>query len=381
MKKKVFVIADNIISPIGFTSEQNFVQIKNKISGIQLHHDTTNWTEPFQASLFDKDIAGKLLLPLADSYTFFEKLLIESIHQAALKSKIDLENPKTIFIISTTKGNISLLENENDQWPYTQRISLHHSAKLVSEYFGNPNQPIVISNACISGVLALITGMRLIQSGLYDHAVIAGADLITKFILSGFFSFQAISEEPCKPFDKSRNGLTLGEAAGTIILSSQADKMQPKICIAGGATTNDANHISGPSRTGEELSVAINQTIAEAGISHELIDFISLHGTATLYNDEMEANALTLSNLQNTFANSLKGYFGHTLGAAGIIETVMSVHSMKNNLLIPTLGYQESDVSKQIKIIQNIQGMPLNYCLKTASGFGGCNASLLLSKN
>ena len=135
----------------------------------------------------------------------------------------------------------------------------------------------------------MIAGMRLLRSGQYETAVVAGADTISEFILSGFQSFQALSSDICKPFDKDRNGLNLGEGAGTIILSSDQNYCE-KIKVLGGGISNDANHISGPSRTGKELSFAISQALKDAGLSADEIGFISAHGTATIYNDEMEAN-------------------------------------------------------------------------------------------
>lgn len=378
MKKNIYVVSTNIISPLGNTSEQNFMQLEKGISGIQLHNNTDIWPEEFHASLFETAFKNKLINSFDSKYSIFESLLIESITTSLKDCSVDIKSKRTVIIISTTKGNISFLEEDN--YRGFERISLHHSAKEVAEYFGNPNTPIIVSNACISGVLAIVTGRRLIQSGMYDNVVVAGADLITKFILSGFYSFQAISDKPCKPFDKTRNGVTLGEAAGTIILSAFSDDILDAICVTGGSVTNDANHISGPSRTGEELSYAINKTIEEAAIKNSEVDFISLHGTATIYNDEMEGNAVTLSNLQDIPANSMKGYFGHTLGSAGIIESVISIYSMKNNLIIPTIGYSEYGLTKQINISNTFQKKPLYNCLKTASGFGGCNASLLLSK-
>ena len=381
MQKKVFVVSDNIISPLGFTSEENFSQLKNSVSGIRLHNKPDLWHDSFQASLFENDIENNLTNLLDNTFTRFEKLLIESINSSLKKCSVDVKSSKTVFIISSTKGNIKLLENLGRAIQDTEKISLQHSAKLISSYFGNPNRPIIVSNACISGALAIVVGMRVIKSGMYDNAVIAGSDLISKFILSGFYSFQAISDEACKPFDKSRKGITLGESSGTLILSAYSDKKQDAICVSGGAITNDANHISGPSRTGEELSHAIGKTMEEGGIKSKDVDFISLHGTATDYNDEMEANAVSLSHLHNVPANSLKGYFGHTLGASGIIESIITIHSMKNNLIIPTMGYTESGVSKQINISQTLQELPLFHCIKTASGFGGCNVSVLFCKN
>ncbi|HRQ49544.1 MAG TPA: beta-ketoacyl synthase, partial [Agriterribacter sp.] len=192
-------------------------------------------------------------------------------------------------------------------------------------------------------------------------------------------SFHAISDAPCKPFDARRNGITLGEAAATVVLSVHrpaGDCIQ----LSGGAVSNDANHISGPSRTGQELHDAIEAAVQEAGVDKGNIDFISAHGTATVYNDEMEAKAITLSGLQEVPVNSLKGYYGHTLGAAGLIETVASVHSLKANTILPTPGFETPGVTQPIHINRVLQTGLYHTCLKTASGFGGCNAAIIIQK-
>ena len=376
--KDVFVVSDNILSPIGLTAAGNFELFKQSVSGIKKQENALLSEHPFYASLFnDGEVFFKE--PATQTYTKFEKLLIASINDALQKTDINTGDKKTVLIISSTKGNISLLETAAYNNDLKDRISLQTSAKLVAEYFGFANKPIVISNACISGLLAIITGMRLIQSGQYQHAVIAGADVISKFILSGFQSFQAISNEPCKPFDAGRNGINLGEGAGTIILSSDKKKEQV-ITISGGSVSNDANHISGPSRTGEELNFAIAKAMKDADVATSAIDFISAHGTATIYNDEMEANAITLAGLQQVPVNSLKGYFGHTLGTAGIIESIVSVYSLQQNTVLPTLGFKNMGVTKPINVCTTLHTAPLQNCLKTASGFGGCNAAIVISK-
>lgn len=374
----VFIIADNIFSPLGLTSAENFTQLKKSVSGIKKQEDPTMSEQPFYAALFDKKYTF-ISDDIQNRYTKFEKLLIASISNALQSSGIITGDKKTVLIISSTKGNISLLETETYSKELNKRIALHTSAKLVSEYFHFANQSIVISNACISGMLAIITGMRMIQSGQYENAVIAGADVISKFVLSGFQSFQAVSEGHCKPFDAARNGINLGEGAGTIILSSNK-KYSQGIKISGGSVSNDANHISGPSRTGEELNHAITKAMKYADLSVTGIDFISAHGTATVYNDEMEAKAITLADLQSVPVNSLKGYYGHTLGAAGLIESIVSIHSLKENLVLPTLGFKQMGVTKPLNICNTLQGIYLKNCLKTASGFGGCNAAVIFSK-
>lgn len=376
--KEVFVVADNICSPIGNTSKENFSALKKSQSGISRHENLQLSPTPFYASLFSGDsfLPGNKNIAI---YTKFEQLLISSISYALQNTDIDIRSRKTILIISSTKGNISLIEKEKFSEELKYRVALHESARLIADHFHCHSKPLLVSNACISGLLALLTGLRLIQSGQYENAVIAGCDVITKFILSGFQSFMAVSANPCKPFDAERDGVTLGEGAATVILSSQK-KYSSNILLAGGSVSNDANHISGPSRTGEELALAINNALNNAHIHAVDIDFISAHGTATLYNDEMEAKAISLTNMESVPVNSLKGNFGHTLGAAGLIESVISIHSLKENIVLPTKNFSRSGVSKSINICSNLQSMALKNCLKTASGFGGCNAALVISK-
>lgn len=374
----VFIVSDNILSPLGATTAENFSKLKNNISGINFYDDASVSPQPFYASLFERQNTF-IKEGNASAYTKFEQLLIASITGALQNSGIGAEDKETVLIISTTKGNISLLETAQASPERNCRIALTTSARLVAEYFRFVNLPIIVSNACISGVLALLTGMRLIQSGQFKNVVVAGADVVSKFILSGFQSFQAVSPEPCQPFDASRKGITLGEGAGTIVLSSRK-KHDGGVKITGGSVRNDANHISGPSRTGEELCGAIYKALTEAHLTARDIDFISAHGTATLYNDEMEAQALALAGLQLVPVNSLKGYFGHTLGAAGLIETIVTTQSMKENLVLPTKGFQQSGVSRSLTISTALQSRQLHNCLKTSSGFGGCNAALVLSK-
>jgi len=374
MEQDVFVVADNIISPLGKTIAENFSQLKNGVSGVKEHHSAMS-PVPFFASLFDADEQ----LFQNSNYTKFEQLLIASIAGALHETDIDIKNKNTILIISSTKGNISLLEDETFGPDLTNRISLSSSAKIVADYFGFQHTPVVVSNACISGVLGILTGMRLLRSGQYENAVIAGADVISKFILSGFQSFQALSPTRCKPFDQSHDGLNLGEGAGTVILSTNK-KYADNVKVKGGSISNDANHISGPSRTGQELAGAINNSLKDASVSAADIDFISAHGTATVYNDEMEANAISIAGLSAVPLNSLKGYYGHTLGAAGLIESIISLQSLKQNYILPTIGFRESEDPGKINVSSVPVQIQADNFLKTASGFGGCNAAVIFGK-
>jgi 3-oxoacyl-[acyl-carrier-protein] synthase-1 len=233
-------------------------------------------------------------------------------------------------------------------------------------------QPLVISNACISGVVGMIMAMRLIRSGKYKRALVTGADVLSKFIVSGFQSFQSLSEQACRPFDRSRDGLSLGEGVGTLVISKEHGDVE----LVEGAISNDANHISGPSRTGEGLLVSIQNTL-----NNNTVDLISAHGTATPYNDDMESVAISRAGLDKVPVNSLKGYFGHTLGAAGIIESIINIEAMKQHTIVSTMGFSDLGLAKNINVVDHTQHVEYNSILKTSSGFGGCNASALFRKS
>ncbi len=376
-KRETFIVADHIISPLGDTTGENFFAIKNGLSGIKKHRNITISDRPFYASLLDQE---KNLLPEElNGFTKFEEMLVATINNLSVQTSIDFKNEKLLLILSSTKGNIQLLETGNYDSDLEKKIALPTSAKKIAAYFEMAHTPIVISNACISGIAAILTGKRLLESGKYDSIIVAGADVVSKFILSGFDSFQAVSNKPCKPFDENRNGITLGEAAASVLLSIVPED-GTNIKVMGGAISNDANHISAPSRTGEELHMAIQKALNESGISSDDIDFISAHGTATIYNDEMESKALHLSGLEHTPVNSLKGFFGHTLGSAGLVESIISIRSMKENTMIPTAGFEKSGADTMLNVCRQVNYLPLKNCLKIASGFGGCNAAVVFSK-
>jgi len=377
----VYFIADNITSPLGFNSKENFEALLSGQTGIQQVNDNNIYPEPFQASLINSEKLDSQFSVFGenDKFTRLEKMVLISISDALKQVDIDIHSKKTLILLSTTKGNIDLLEKEKQHLFPEERKTLYGLGKVVGTYFGNPNEVIVLSNACISGVLALNTAAMLINSGKYDNVVVTSGDIITRFVVSGFMSFLSLSPTPCKPFDAERDGLSLGEGAGTIILSNK-NKNSQGIQFLGGASANDANHISGPSRTGEGSFIAIKKTLAEARIKPEMVDHISSHGTATLYNDEMESHAVTRHGMQHVPVNSFKGSWGHTLGAAGIIETAAMLTEMRENKQLRTVGFSKLGVSYPINVVMESHPAELNICLKMASGFGGSNAALVVQK-
>lgn len=376
----VYVIADNIVSPLGPTATANFAAVAGGSSGIRLHNNPLLSPAPFYAAMLSPEQLQEYSAAGLQGYTKFEQLLILSVSDALSQSGIDITSARTAFLVSTTKGNIELLEQQRDNPQVTEQMELMVTARKVADHFHYPGTPLVISNACISGLLAILTAQRLIASGQYDHAVVTGADVVTQFVLSGFQSFQAVSPEPCRPFDADRKGVTLGEGAGTVILSNRQDLAPAKaVVVKAGSVSNDANHISGPSRTGAELGMAMRLAMLNSGLTPEDIGFVSAHGTATLYNDEMEAKALHLAGLHDTPVNSLKGYYGHTLGAAGLIEAIIGIRALQQQQLIPTRGFEQLGVSMPVNVIKILEQRPMQHYLKTVSGFGGCNAAVVFS--
>ena len=375
--KKVYIQSNSMSTSLGLTTEDNFDNLRKNITGVKMHHTGAIYKE-LPLSLIDNSEfiqKAKNQINEFDSYTFFEQIMLWSASDALSKSNIKADSKRTIFIISTTKGNVEFLKTPEGR--ESKDYTLWHSAKRVTSYFGNSNEPIVVSNACVSGVMAVNTASQLLQCGTYDHAVVIGADVVSDFVIAGFMSFMALSSKPCKPFDDHRDGLSLGEGVGCLILSSE---LPSDILISGGANANDANHISGPSRTAEGLYLAMQNTMKEAGITADELDYVSAHGTATLYNDEMESIALNRCGLQNTPVNSFKGYWGHTLGASGIIEIIASLKSMRENLLIKSLGFDHKENGETLNIITENKESMLKTVMKTAAGFGGANSAIIIQK-
>lgn len=382
--REVFTEADNIITPLGTGTTANFDAIRGGASAIRVWDDQELYPGPVALSRFDSAWLDHSFNDRFDKsmktgpFTRLEKMFILSVSDALSHSTVKINDPRTLLVISTTKGNIDLLEQGRAENFDGDRIFLWRMAETIRDFFGNPNKPLVVCNACISGSLAIIMAARLIRSGRYDHAVVTGGDIVTEFVVSGFQSFQALSAGQCKPFDAARDGLNLGEGCATLVLSAM--NPEPKdvtVRIAGGSTSNDANHISGPSRDGRGLFLSIEAAMREAGLEAKQIGYISAHGTATSYNDEMESLALSLAGMDKIPVNSFKGSIGHTLGAAGVIESVLAIRSMTDGWLLGSAGYTSHGVSSPINVIRESRKENFDAVLKTASGFGGCNASVV----
>lgn len=358
--KKVICMGESILSPLGETVTENFEAVLRGESALQLHEETFGVKEPFVGSLMDRSrwqVSG---------LSFFDSIVVEAARRAVEATGIDPASPRTAFVLSSIKGNIEHIG--------TQDVTLAASARKLVDAFGNPNPPVVVSNACISGLAALLQGRRMLLGGGLDHVVVVGAEVQSRFIVTGFQSLKALSEAPCKPFDAHRDGLNLGEAAAAVVLGFGEEGWE----LVDGAVRNDANHISGPSRTGEGSYKALRYVLRH--IAPEELAFVNVHGTSTLYNDEMESIAIDRAGLIDVPVNALKGYFGHTMGAAGILESILSMRAVDAGIVLPTRGFAELGVSRPVKVSAEAGVTDRKAFVKLLSGFGGVNGALLFRK-
>ena len=365
-----YIIADNIISPLGNDAYENLNAIRQGHSALRSHaaielgvgHD-------FVSSIIGSNDA----IDSEEAPTYFEQKVLASVH-AALQNQpegFNVITPRTLLVLSTTKGHIESLHTDTA----ADQMQSGQVAERIAQKLRLTTRPIVVCNACISGLSALILAERMIDQGQYDHAIVCGTDDIGRFVVSGFQSLNALSAQPCRPFDIERSGLNLGEAVATAILSHRPQSYCWQ--LEQGVVRNDAYHISAPSKQAEGQYECLRQLLTP--INPFSVNFINLHGTATLFNDQMESVAIERAGLSPIPVNAYKGYYGHTLGAAGVLESVLSIHAAEYGLILPTRGYEESGVSGKVNISNRERACGGTRFVKTISGFGGCNAAALFT--
>ena len=358
---KVFCIGCGVVSPVGNTPAGVFQAVREGKSASRMYE---GWPEPYYASLLER---GEF-----EEASFFDHILLQASRAAVADAGIDITGPRVGLVLSSIKGNVEKIDTED--------VSLAVSASRLARALGVQTAPVVVSNACISGLAALLQGIRMIRSGAYDHVLVAGAEVQSRFIVTGFQSLKALSLNPCKPFDADRDGLNLGEAAAAMLLSScPSGRSEESLWeLVDGAVRNDANHISGPSRTGEGSYNALRVVLES--VKPEELAFVNVHGTATRYNDQMEAIALNRAGLQDVPVNALKGTFGHTMGAAGILESIVSMQACNAGVVLPTKGFTTMGVEPAVSVSALERKTDKNAFIKLLSGFGGVNGALLFRK-
>jgi 3-oxoacyl-(acyl-carrier-protein) synthase len=288
------------------------------------------------------------------------------------------------LVLSTTKADIEALERVFHRQACSSVAQRHiHPALLAADLaaahgIGGPRQ--CVSAACISGLLAIQQGAALIRRGAADLVFVVGVDLVSQFVLSGFTALKSLDPTGCRPFDRCRTGLSLGEGAGAMVLARSDVLPTTAVQVTGWGTSNDANHLTGPSRDGSGLALAISRALAKAGVAPDAIDYINAHGTGTPFNDNMESLALraVFGERVPPFSAS-KGMLGHTLGAAGVLETILCLLAVHAQMLPGTPRLQERDPVAPASLIESPRpATRVRRILKVNCGFGGTNGAVVL---
>ncbi len=334
-------------------------------------------TEPFQchcAAVLDELTYGG---GESIAWQMLTKLLAEN----------DPRVPGDAFVLlASTTGEVDLLEQAIDAGrPGGPESRLAALLEKVCSYLGGRRAGAVVSSACASATVALAQGAEMIERGEQECVLVVACDAVTEFVFSGFASLMALDPQGARPFDADRKGLSVGEAAGFILLMSaeRAEREQRSALgtLAGWGMTNDANHMTGPSRDGGALARSIEKAFSRAKVSPESVAVVCAHGTGTKYNDSMELKAFKTVFSEPRPLLSVKGGTGHTMGAAGLLEALLSLRALKEKLIPPAIALQQPDEEAAGWISTEAVALKDNeWALSTNSGFGGVNAALVLRR-
>lgn len=366
------IVSTNITSPLGLTTAENYAAVRQGRSALRELDGCLGLPGHFCVGIFPDDLRTQIQI---EGYSWFESLVICSVKEALSHSDVPVSSPRTVLILGTATAGIGELGETPEKDGLYQAPGL--AAKKIANELGFVSTPITVSNACISGATAQMMAQRLIDSGTYDTAVVCGADVLSSFVLAGFDSFKALSPVECRPFDMERLGLNIGEGAATLVLikdDGQADGWR----IVDGCLNNDAYHVSAPVPSGDGVARAIRKVVPLE--RKDLLACVVAHGTATLFNDQMESKAIESAGLGTIPTTAYKAHFGHTFGASGILETILTLCSLDEGLILPLRGFEELGVSGKISICSCLQETDRKAFVKTQSAFGGCNGAILYAR-
>ena len=400
MHQRVFITGFGIISPIGFDQKETLASLMAEKSGIG------------EITLLDTIHKGKF--PLAEVKMTNDELLFatgnqgrkdltrtallgliaakEAVNSAGIK---DMTLYRTGLVSANTVGGMDrselfyqsfLQDNRKGRMIDIVNHDCGDSTERIAKQLGIKHFMTTISTACSSSANAIMFGSELIKSGKFDRIVAGGTDAVTKFTLNGFNTLMILDKQPCRPFDDNRAGLTLGEGAAFIVLESEdairKEAKKPFCELTGYGNANDAYHQTASSPDGTGAFLAMNKALEMSGLQPEQIDYVNVHGTGTQNNDLSEGVAIERIFKDNVPRfSSTKSFTGHTLGAAGAIEAVMSILSIRHNLIWPNLNFttamKELKIQPETKLIRNVE---VKHVLSNSFGFGGNNSTLIFSK-
>jgi 3-oxoacyl-[acyl-carrier-protein] synthase II len=335
----------------------------------------------FSAKAYEEGIAA-----LIDDLTWTsERSIIDELLNRLLSGKQSIPSD-TALITATTKLGIDNLERRRRGESIRVGDILPSSMpEMVSTKLGISKRGFNISASCASSTIAIAEASGMIATGMAEAVLVCCADVITEFIFSGFSALKIVSPFPCRPFDRDRSGITLGDGAAMLLLMSEdRAKKEGRPCqaiIRGWGVANDAFHITSPVEDGSGLVAAIGKAIKRAVLTADDIPAISAHGTGTIYNDLMELKAFNqVFGGRKMPIYSVKGSIGHTLGAAGGIEVSLATKALAEQIIPPTAGFENPEEGAEGLVSSKPAPFKGDYMLTTNSGFGGINAAIILEK-
>lgn len=306
----------------------------------------------------------------------------------ALKARLGTE--RIGIVMGTSTSSIGRTElaytqlNDDESMPddFRQPLvhTLHSPGIFVSAATGITGPSMTISTACSSSAKVFASAARWLNQGIVDAVLVGGVDSLCMSILYGFNSLELVSTEQCRPFDRRRDGINIGEAAGFAILAREDVLPDARLALLGYGESSDAYHMAHPHPEGKGAVMAIDQALERAGIKAEDIDYINLHGTATPANDKIESRVLKQRFDGNTLASSSKAWTGHALGAAGILESVIALEALSNGIVPGTLNCEERDPDIEFDVVTENTERPIRVAASNSFGFGGNNATLLFGR-
>jgi len=367
------IVSTNITSPLGLTTEENYAAVRRGETGLKQMDGCLGVPGHFCVGIFSDDQRAALK---RDGFSWFESLLLHSVTDALARCPADPSSPRTILIVGTSTAGIEELGDvpEKDRNYLAPDIAV----KKVADHLGFINDPITVSNACISGATAQMLADRLIASGDYDTAVVCGIDVLSAFVLAGFESFKALSPMPCRPFDIERLGLNIGECAATVVLSKDPSADTDSWYIIDGCLNNDAYHVSAPIPSGDGVCRAIKKILTQE--VKPTLACVAAHGTATMFNDQMESKAIEAAGLGDILTTTVKPHYGHTFGASGVVESIIMMCALDEGMIPPTPGFEEMGVSGKIRVCDHPEPTEKKAFIKLQSGFGSCNGAMIYAR-
>ncbi|MBI3377222.1 MAG: beta-ketoacyl-[acyl-carrier-protein] synthase family protein [Nitrospirae bacterium] len=370
---KVVAVASDMITPYGNGTDacwENILAGRTAISKLR-RFDASAFQSEYAATIEGLEYLGKNSLVEQMLVSLFEK------YKEAIPDDASL-------IVASTKGEIDLLEKkilkgQNNIQGNSQSVFL----EKVSSIAGTKDKGMIISAACSSAAAAVAGACAMIKCGRTECVLVIACDSVTEFVFSGFSSLMALDKFSAMPFDKNRNGLSVGEAAAFVLLMSEARarKENREITgeVLGWGLSDDANHMTGPARGSEGLILALKKTLLSAGADDKDIGFISAHGTGTVYNDSMEMRAFKAVFTDKKPVYSIKGGIGHTMAASGLVEMIIAMRALRDGKVPPTVNLKEADMDAEGWVSTSERLIPDNSIgVMTNAGFGGINAALVL---